>query len=254
MGLITDETSGKYAILTDILGDEDHLGDMDFKVAGTKDGITATQMDIKVEGLSYDILAEALEQARKGRLFILEKMTEVIDEPRPDFKPHVPRIVQMMIPKDMIGALIGPGGKIVQKIQNETGATVVIEEVDQKGVVDVFAANQASIQAALERIKAIVAVPEIGQVYKGKVKSVVSFGAFVEILPGKEGLLHISEIDWKRIASTDEVLKEGQEIEVKLIDMDNNGKLKLSRKALLPKPERPPPEKGHPHHQRDHKR
>ncbi|KPK80641.1 MAG: polynucleotide phosphorylase [Bacteroides sp. SM23_62_1] len=254
MGLITDKESGKYAILSDILGDEDHLGDMDFKVAGTKDGITATQMDIKVEGLSYEILAEALEQARKGRLYILDKMNEVISEPRPDFKPHVPRIVQIIIEKEMIGALIGPGGKIVQNIQNETGATIVIEEVDQKGVVDVFASNQTSIQAALERIKAIVAVPEVGQVYKGKVKSVVSFGAFVEILPGKEGLLHISEIDWKRIASTDEVLKEGQEIEVKLIDMDNNGKLKLSRKVLLPKPERPHHEDAPKQHQRDPKR
>jgi len=254
MGLITDQVSGKYAILSDILGDEDHLGDMDFKVAGTEDGITATQMDIKVEGLSYDILAEALEQARKGRLFILEKMIEVISEPRPDLKPHVPRIVQVIIAKEMIGALIGPGGKIVQKIQNETGATVVIEEVDQKGVVDVFASDEASIHAALERIKAIVTVPEVGQVYKGKVKSVVSFGAFIEILPGKEGLLHISEIDWKRIASTDEVLKEGQEIEVKLIDMDNNGKLRLSRKVLLPKPERPPHKEGHQQHQRDQKR
>jgi len=254
MGLITDQDSGKYAILSDILGDEDHLGDMDFKVAGTKDGITATQMDIKVEGLSYDILAEALEQARKGRLFILEKMTGVISEPRAEFKPHVPRIVQITIAKDMIGALIGPAGKIVQNIQNETGATIVIEEIDQKGVVDIFATDQASINAALARIKAIVAVPEIGQVYKGKVKSVVSFGAFVEILPGKEGLLHISEIDWRRIASTDEVLKEGQEIEVKLIDMDNNGKLKLSRKALLPKPERPSHEEGQQRHHRDHKR
>jgi polyribonucleotide nucleotidyltransferase len=252
MGLITDEGSKKYAILSDILGDEDHLGDMDFKVAGTKDGITATQMDIKVEGLSYDILAEALEQARKGRLFILEKMTAVISEPRPDLKPHVPRIVQIIIPKDMIGALIGPGGKIVQNIQNETDATIVIEEVEQKGVVDIFAVNQASIEAALKRIKAIVAVPEVGQIYKGKVKSVVSFGAFVEILPGKEGLLHISEIDWKRIASTDEVLKEGQEIEVKLIDMDNNGKLKLSRKVLLPKPERSPQEEGKPYQKRNY--
>ncbi len=252
MGLISDEDTGKYAILSDILGDEDHLGDMDFKVAGTSDGITATQMDIKVKGLSYDILAEALEQARKGRLFILEKMTEVISKPRPDFKPHVPRIVQITIDKDMIGALIGPAGKIVQNIQNETGATIVIEEVDQKGIVDVFAADQASINAALEKIKAIVAVPEIGQVYKGKVKSVVSFGAFVEIMPGKEGLLHISEIDWKRIASTDQVLKEGQEIEVKLIDIDNNGKLKLSRKALLPKPEKSPHDQGRQRHYRDY--
>jgi polyribonucleotide nucleotidyltransferase len=253
MGLITDKVSGKYAILSDILGDEDHLGDMDFKIAGTKEGITATQMDIKVEGLSYEILAEALEQARKGRLLILEKMTEVISEPRPDFKAHVPRIVQIIIPKDMIGALIGPAGKIVQSIQNETGATIVIEEVDQKGVVDVFASDQASINAALGKIKAIVTVPEIGQVYKGKVKSVVSFGAFVEILPGKEGLLHISEIDWKHIASTGEALKEGQEIEVKIIDMDNNGKLKLSRKVLLPKPERQPRQEDQQRHQRDQK-
>ena len=240
MGLITDEGLKKYAILSDILGDEDHLGDMDFKVAGTRDGITATQMDIKVEGLNYKILAEALEQARKGRLLILDKMTEVISEPRPDFKPHVPRIVQIVIPKELIGALIGPGGKIVQAIQNETGATIVIEEIDQKGVVDVFAANQTTIDAAMIRIKAIVTVPEAGQIYKGKVKSIVPFGAFVEILPGKEGLLHISEIEWRRIGSPDEVLKEGQEVEVKLLEIDNNGKMKLSRKILLPKPERNP--------------
>jgi polyribonucleotide nucleotidyltransferase len=240
MGLITDEGLKKYAILSDILGDEDHLGDMDFKIAGTRDGITATQMDIKVEGLNYKILAEALEQAKKGRLYILDKMTEVISEPRPDFKPHVPRIVQIVIPKELIGALIGPGGKIVQAIQNETGATIVIEEIDQKGVVDVFAANQTTIDAAMIRIKAIVTVPEAGQIYKGKVKSIVPFGAFVEILPGKEGLLHISEIEWRRIGSPDEVLKEGQEVEVKLLEIDNNGKMKLSRKILLPKPERNP--------------
>jgi polyribonucleotide nucleotidyltransferase len=240
MGLITDEGLKKYAILSDILGDEDHLGDMDFKVAGTRDGITATQMDIKVEGLNYKILAEALEQARKGRLHILDKMAEVISEPRAEFKPHVPRIVQLIIPKDLIGALIGPGGKVVQNIQNETGATIVIEEVDQKGYVDVFASNQTSIDAALIRIKAIVTVPEAGQIYKGKVKSIVPFGAFVEILPGKEGLLHISEIEWRRIATPDEVLKEGQEVEVKLLEIDNNGKMKLSRKVLLPKPERNP--------------
>jgi polyribonucleotide nucleotidyltransferase len=245
MGLITDEGLKKYAILSDILGDEDHLGDMDFKIAGTRDGITATQMDIKVEGLNYKILAEALEQARKGRLHILDKMTEVISEPRPDFKPHVPRIIQIVIPKEMIGALIGPGGKIVQAIQNETGATVVIEEIDQKGVVDVFAVNQASIDAAMIRIKAIVTLPEAGQIYKGKVKSIVPFGAFVEILPGKEGLLHISEIEWRRIASPDEVLKEGQEIEVKLLEVDNNGKMKLSRKILLPKPDRNPQQQHH---------
>jgi polyribonucleotide nucleotidyltransferase len=240
MGLIMDEGLKKYAILSDILGDEDHLGDMDFKVAGTMDGITATQMDIKVEGLNYKILAEALEQARKGRLYILDKMTEVISEPRAEFKPHVPRIVQLIIPKDMIGALIGPGGKIVQSIQNETGVTIVIEEIDQKGYVDVFASNQTSIDAALLKIKAIVTVPEAGQIYKGKVKSIVPFGAFVEILPGKEGLLHISEIEWRRIATPDEVLKEGQEVEVKLLEIDNNGKMKLSRKVLLPRPERNP--------------
>ena len=238
MGLITDEGMKKYAILSDILGDEDHLGDMDFKVAGTRDGITATQMDIKVEGLNYKILAEALEQAKKGRLFILDKMTEVISAPRPDFKPHVPRIIQIVIPKELIGALIGPGGKVVQSIQNETGATVVIEEIDQKGVVDVFAADQAIIDAAMLRIKAIVTVPEAGQIYKGKVKSIVPFGAFVEILPGREGLLHISEIEWRRLGTPDEVLKEGQEVEVKLLEIDNNGKMKLSRKALLPRPER----------------
>jgi len=250
MGLITNEGMKKYAILSDILGDEDHLGDMDFKVAGTRDGITATQMDIKVEGLNYKILAEALEQARKGRLFILDKMTEVISAPRPDFKPHVPRIIQIVIPKELIGALIGPGGKVVQGIQNETGATVVIEEIDQKGVVDVFAADQATIDAAMLRIKAIVTVPEAGQIYKGKVKSIVPFGAFVEILPGREGLLHISEIEWRRLGTPDEVLKEGQEVEVKLLEIDNNGKMKLSRKALLPRPERNPqqqkdqPERG----------
>jgi polyribonucleotide nucleotidyltransferase len=251
MGLITDEGMKKYAILSDILGDEDHLGDMDFKVAGTRDGITATQMDIKVAGLNYKILGEALEQARKGRLFILDKMTEVISEPRAEFKPHVPRLVQIIIPKDMIGPLIGPGGKVVQNIQYETGATIVIEEVDQKGVVDVFASNQAAIDAAMLRIKAIIAVPEAGQIYKGKVKSIVPFGAFVEILPGKEGLLHISEIEWRRIGSPDEVLKEGQEVEVKLLEIDNNGKMKLSRKVLLPRPEKNPqqyqkdqPEKG----------
>jgi polyribonucleotide nucleotidyltransferase len=238
MGLITDEGMKKYAILSDILGDEDHLGDMDFKVAGTRDGITATQMDIKVEGLNYEILAEALEQARKGRLHILDKMTEVISEPRADFKPHVPRIVQIVIPKDMIGALIGPGGKMVQSIQNETGATIVIEEIDQKGIVDVFAANQSSIDAALLKIKNVIAIPEPGQIYKGKVKSILPFGAFVEILPGKEGLLHISEIEWRRLATPDEVLKEGQEVEVKLLEIDNNGKMKLSRKVLLPRPDR----------------
>ena len=238
MGLISDTESGKYAVLSDILGDEDHLGDMDFKVTGTKDGITATQMDIKVDGLSYDTLAQALEQAKKGRLHILGKMMETISEPRPDYKPHVPRIIKLSIPKEMIGPLIGPGGKVIQEIQNTTGSTIVIEEVDNVGIVDVFAVDKVSIDAALKRIKAIVEVPEIGKIYGGKVKSIVSFGAFIEILPNKDGLLHISEIDWKRIGNVEDVLKVGDEVEVKLIDIDSRtGNLKLSRKALLPKPE-----------------
>ena len=239
MGLITETESGKYAILSDILGDEDHLGDMDFKVAGTKDGITATQMDIKVAGLSYETLAEALEQAKKGRLHILSKMMETITESRSDYKPHVPRIEKIIIPKEMIGPLIGPGGKVIQEIQNTTGTTIVIEEVNNVGIVDVFAADKASIEAALKRIRAIVEVPEIGKIYKGKVKSIVSFGAFVEIIPNKDGLLHISEIEWRRINNVEDVLKVGDEVEVKLIDIDSKtGNLKLSRKALLPKPEK----------------
>jgi len=239
MGLITDPESGKYAILSDILGDEDHLGDMDFKVAGTKDGITATQMDIKVEGLSYETLEEALEQAKKGRLYILDKMLETISEPRADYKQHVPRIEKIIIPKEMIGPLIGPGGKVIQEIQNTTGATIVIEEVDNVGIVDVFAIDKETIEAALKRIKAIVEVPEIGKIYKGKVKSIVSFGAFVEILPGKDGLLHISEIEWRRINNVEDEMKVGDTIEVKLIDIDaKTGNLKLSRKVLLPKPDK----------------
>jgi polyribonucleotide nucleotidyltransferase len=239
MGLITDIATGKYAILSDILGDEDHLGDMDFKVTGTKDGITATQMDIKVEGLSYEILARALDQAKAGRLHILEKMNETIIEPRAELKPHAPRIEQIRIPKEMIGAIIGPGGKIIQDIQAKSNATIVVEEVGNFGHVDVFADNKDSIDIAMNMIKGIIAVPEAGSVYKGKIKSIVSFGAFVEILPGKEGLLHISEIDWKRTNAVEDVLKEGEEIEVKLIEVDSKtGKLKLSRKALLPKPER----------------
>ena len=238
MGLITDTDSGKYAVLSEILGDEDHLGDMDFKVAGTEDGITATQMDIKVDGLSYEILAEALEQARKGRLHILSKMTEVLDKPREDFKPHVPRIVQISIPKDLIGAVIGPGGKIIQGIQADTGAKIVIEEIDNRGVIDVFADNKDSIEAALAKINEITAEPEVGEVYKGKVKGVVSFGAFVEIMPGKEGLLHISEWDWRRVEKIEDEVNVGDELEVKLISIDEkNGNLKLSRKVLLPKPE-----------------
>lgn len=239
MGLISDIKNKKFAILSDILGDEDHLGDMDFKVAGTKDGITATQMDIKVDGLPYEVLAKALEQARKGRLHILDKMAETISEPRENLKPHAPRISQITIPKDMIGAIIGPGGKVIQEIQSETGTTIIVEEVGDKGIVDVFADNEESIKEALKRINSIVAVPEIGVVYTGKVKTIVPFGAFVEIMPGKDGLLHISEIEWRRLKTVDEVLSEGDEIDVKLLDIDKRtGKFKLSRKVLLPKPDR----------------
>ena len=242
MGLITDNNSGKYAILSDILGDEDHLGDMDFKVTGTREGITATQMDIKVEGLSFEVLTKALEQAKAGRLHILDIMQETIAEPRPELKPHAPRIEMLTIPKDMIGALIGPGGKVIQEIQRETGTTIIVEEVDGHGDVNIFGENKEAITAALDWVKKIVTVPEVGQVYKGKVKTIVQFGAFVEILPNKDGLLHISEIDWKKIRTVDEVLKEGDEVEVKLIDIDpKTGKLKLSRKVLLP---RPPREEG----------
>ncbi len=240
MGLITENGSGsgKYAILSDILGDEDHLGDMDFKVAGTKDGITATQMDIKVDGLPYEVMAKALEQAKRGRLQILNKMLETISEPRPDLKPHAPRIVQMSIDRELIGAVIGPGGKIIQEIQRTTGATIVIEEVENQGIVDIFADNKESIDKAIRWIKGIVAVPEEGEIYLGKVKAITPYGAFVEILPGKDGLLHISEIDWKRVDKVEDVLKEGDEIEVKLLEIDKkNNKLKLSRRVLLPKPE-----------------
>jgi polyribonucleotide nucleotidyltransferase len=239
MGLITDKETKKYAVLSDILGDEDHLGDMDFKVTGTRDGITATQMDIKVDGLSFEVLAKALDQAKAGRLHILDIMEETIAEPRPELKPHAPRIEMLTIPKDMIGALIGPGGKVIQEIQRTTGATIIVEEIDGHGDVNIFGENAEVITAALEWVKKIVTVPEVGQVYKGKVKTIVQFGAFVEILPNKDGLLHISEIEWRKIKTVDEVLKEGQEIEVKLIDIDpKTGKLKLSRKALLPRPPR----------------
>ncbi|MFZ2339886.1 MAG: polyribonucleotide nucleotidyltransferase [Bacteroidales bacterium] len=242
MGLITDKDSGKYAILSDILGDEDHLGDMDFKVTGTRDGITATQMDIKVEGLSFEVLTKALNQARAGRMHILDIMKDVIESPRPELKPHAPRIEMLTIPKELIGALIGPGGKVIQEIQRETGSTIVVEEVNGHGDVKVFGENQETITAALEWIKRIVAVPEVGQVYKGKVKTIVQFGAFVEILPNKDGLLHISEIDWKKVRTVEDVLKVGDELEVKLIEIDpKTGKLKLSRKVLLP---RPPKEEG----------
>jgi polyribonucleotide nucleotidyltransferase len=245
MGLITDKGSDKYAVLSDILGDEDHLGDMDFKVTGTADGITATQMDIKVDGLSYEVLAQALQQAKEGRLHILEKMLEVIAEPRADYKPNVPRIETIQIPKDMIGAVIGPGGKIIQSIQEETETVIVIEEKDDFGYVEISGAGLEPIEAAKAKIKGIVALPEVGEVYTGKVKSVVSFGAFIEILPGKEALLHVSEMDWERVESAEKFTREGDMMEVKLIGVDEKtGKLKLSRKALLPKPEgyveRPP--------------
>lgn len=240
MGLISDSKESKFAILSDILGDEDHLGDMDFKVTGTKDGITATQMDIKVDGLPYEVLSKALMQAKEGRLHILNIMTQTLAEPRPDLKPHAPRIEQFTILREMIGAVIGPGGKIIQEIQRETGSTINIEEVNNHGVVTVFADNIESRNAAVKWIKGITASPEVGEIYTGKVKSIMPFGAFVEIIPGKDGLLHISEIDWKRIAKVEDVLKEGDIIDVKLIEVDKKtGKLKLSRKVLLPKPTQP---------------
>ncbi|MBN2275813.1 MAG: polyribonucleotide nucleotidyltransferase [Bacteroidales bacterium] len=243
MGLITEEKASSYAILSDILGDEDHLGDMDFKVAGTREGITATQMDIKVEGLTYDILGKALEQARVGRMHILDKLEEAISAPRPDYKPHVPRIIQITVPKEMIGAIIGPGGKVIQDIQAKTGTVIVIEEIDSVGVVDISSADKASIDAALDRIRAIIEVPEVGKVYNGVVKGIQTFGAFIEILPGKQGLLHISEISWERVKNVEDVLKEGDTVEVKLIEIDEKrGNLRLSRKALLPKPEGMPDE------------
>lgn len=240
MGLISENKGTNYAILSDILGDEDHLGDMDFKVTGTKDGITATQMDIKVDGLSYEILENALRQAKEGRLHILEKITDTIAEPRADFKPQTPRIEVLNIPKELIGAVIGPGGKIIQSIQAETGATISIEEVDDRGVVEIASSNKASLDAALAKIKGIVAVPEVGDVYEAKVKSIMPYGAFVEFLPGKEGLLHISEIDWKRIETMEQSgIKEGDMIEVKLLDVDKKtGKFKLSHKVLVPRPPR----------------
>jgi polyribonucleotide nucleotidyltransferase len=238
MGLISENKGQNYAILSDILGDEDHLGDMDFKVCGTKDGITATQMDIKVDGLSFEILEKALAQAKAGREHIMGKMMETISEPRADLKPHAPRIEVIEIPKDYIGAVIGPGGKIIQGIQEETGATITIEEIDNKGRVEVSATNKASIDAAMSKIKGIVAVPEVGEEYLATVRSVMPYGAFCEFLPGKDGLLHISEIDWKRLERVEDAgIKEGDKIQVKLIDIDQRtGKFKLSRKVLLPRP------------------
>ena len=239
MGLIKNPGEDKYAVLSDILGDEDHLGDMDFKTTGTKDGLTATQMDIKCDGLSFEILEKALMQAKAAREHILNIMTETIAEPRAEMKPQVPRIVQLEIPKEFIGAVIGPGGKIIQQMQEETVATITIEETDGVGKVQVSAPNKDSIDAALGKIKAIVAVPEIGEVYEGTVRSIMPYGCFVEILPGKDGLLHISEIDWKRLETVEEAgIKEGDKIKVKLLEIDpKTGKYKLSRRVLLEKPE-----------------
>ena len=239
MGLIKNPGEDKYAILSDILGDEDHLGDMDFKTTGTKDGITATQMDIKCDGLSFEILEKALMQAKAGREYILGKLTHTIEEPRKELKPQVPRIVAFEVPKEFIGAIIGPGGKIIQQMQEETGATITIEETDGVGKIQVSAPNKESIDAAVGKIKAIAAVPEVGEVYEGTVRSIMPYGCFVEILPGKDGLLHISEIDWKRLETVEEAgIKEGDKIKVKLLDIDpKTGKYKLSHRCLLEKPE-----------------
>ena len=259
MGLIKNPGEDKYAVLSDILGDEDHLGDMDFKTTGTRDGLTATQMDIKCDGLSFDILEKALMQAKAGREYILGKLTDTISEPRAELKPQVPRIEAFDIPKEFIGAVIGPGGKIIQQMQEESGATITIDEIDGVGKVQVSAPNKESIQKAIGKIKAIVAIPEVGEVYEGTIRSIMPYGCFVEILPGKDGLLHISEIDWKRLETVEEAgLKEGDKINVKLMEIDpKTGKYKLSHRVLIPKPEgyvererrprperRPPPERG----------
>ena len=243
MGLISDSATGKYAILSDILGDEDHLGDMDFKVTGTKDGITATQMDIKVDGLSYEVLEKALEQARRGRMHIMGEMLKCISEPRADYKPHVPRIIQIRVPGEFIGAIIGKGGEVIQKIQKETGTVITITEEpkdggETEGVVDIFGNDKQSIEAPLEWIKVIVAIPEVGKVYNGTVKTILDFGAFIEILPGKEGLLHISELDWNKTEKVEAEFKLGDEVEVKLLEIDpKTNKMRLSRRVLLEKPE-----------------
>ncbi len=238
MGLISDPKTGKYAVLSDILGDEDHLGDMDFKVTGTEKGITACQMDIKVDGLSYDVLVEALNQAKQGRLHILSKMKEAISSPRADLKPQTPRAVVIKIMKEQIGAVIGPGGKVVQDIQKQSGATVTIEEKPDGGYVSIFSANKESMDKAVSMVKGIVMIPEEGEIYDGVVKSIMPFGAFVEFLPGKDGLLHISEIKWERLETVEGVLQIGEQVKVKLIEVDKKtGKFRLSRKALLPKPE-----------------
>lgn len=238
MGLISDEKTGKYAVLSDILGDEDHLGDMDFKVTGTEAGIVACQMDLKINGLRWEVLKDALAQAKEGRLHILNEMKKTIAEPRAELKPHAPRLEMLRIDKEFIGAVIGPGGKVIQEMQRETGATITIEEKDNQGVISIFAPSKEAIDAAVKRIKNIVAKPEVGEIYEGKVKSIMPFGAFVEIMPGKDGLLHISEIDWKRYESMDGVFNVGDVVKVKLLEVDKQGKLKLSRKALLPRPPR----------------
>jgi len=238
MGLISDTENKRFAILSDILGDEDHLGDMDFKVTGTRDGITATQMDIKVDGLPYEVLAQALEQARVGRMHILGKILETIPEPRADLKPNAPRSEQMSIPRDMIGAIIGPGGKVIQEMQRETGTQINIEEVDNKGVITIYSSSLDAMAAARKRINAIVAIPEVGEIYHGKVKSITPYGAFVEIMPNRDGLLHVSEIDWKRVEKVEDYFKVGDEVDVKLLEIEaKTGKLRLSRKALIPKPQ-----------------
>ena len=268
MGLIKNPGEDKYAVLSDILGDEDHLGDMDFKTTGTRDGLTATQMDIKCDGLSFEILEKALMQAKQAREHILGKMLETISEPRPELKPHVPRIEQIIIPKEFIGAVIGPGGKIIQGMQEDTGATITIDEEDGVGKVQVSGPNADCINAALAKIRAIVAVPEVGEVYEGTVRSIMPYGCFVEFMPGKDGLLHISEIDWKRLETVEEAgIKEGDKLPVKLLDIDpKTGKFKLSHRVLIPKPEgyveRPPrqrrerpdrPERGERHEHSDHR-
>jgi len=265
MGLIKNPGEEKYAVLSDILGDEDHLGDMDFKTTGTKDGLTATQMDIKCDGLSYEILEKALMQAKQAREHILGKILECMPEPRPELKPHVPRIEQLIIPKEFIGAVIGPGGKIIQGMQEDTGATITIDEEDGVGKVQVSGPNADCINAALAKIRAIVAVPEVGEIYEGTVRSIMPYGCFVEFMPGKDGLLHISEIDWKRLETVEEAgIKEGDKMTVKLLDIDpKTGKFKLSRRVLLPKPEgyveRPPrprrerPERGERKDRGEHK-
>jgi len=236
MGLISDEETGRYAILSDILGDEDHLGDMDFKVTGTKDGITATQMDIKVDGLSYEILSKALMQAKEGRAHILGKMMETISEPRSQYKSHTPKIIRFSVAKDFIGAIIGPGGKIIQGLQKETDTTITIEEVGNLGMVEISGVNQEKLDKAYAKIQEIVAVPEEGEIYEGKVKTIQSYGAFVEIMPGTTGLLHISEIEWRRIENIEDVLKVGDIVKVKLVKIEPNGKLRLSKKVLIEKP------------------